>query len=292
MIGNVAMDETFAVDRLPVEGESVLGSRRSSDLGGKGANQAIMMARAGMDVTFVAGIGDDLAADRMRRRLTAEPLRAELVTLPGVASDLSIVVTDAAGGNTILTTVDCSRSLTLDHLGRALAPATKGDMLVLQGNLTAGLTGALIDLAWARGMRSVLNPSPADPAQGGLLGRVDLVFLNDGEAEYFTAMRGVAAVRDLLARGTGQVVLTLGAAGALLGDAAGIVPVPATRAELVDPTGAGDTFQAIALAHAGARRLSPADLACAARAAAVTVSRVGTVAAMPTPDEAARLLAG
>ena len=287
VIGNAAIDETYKVERLPGEGESILASKGSMELGGKGTNQAVVLARAGVPTTLIAGIGRDPRGDRVRGWLAAEPLEAKLLPIAGASTDLSIILNDSDGANVIVTTVDCARSLTLDEVRPYLREVQPGDMMVLQGNLTLQTTQALIEEARVRAMRVVFNPSPVFDAFADLLPQVDTLFLNQHEAEVLSGRGDFEAVRSLLRSGPSTVVLTLGGAGALLGTSAGVRPIPAMAVEATDTTGAGDTYQSIAIASA-ARRNTAIDLIAlqdAAKAAAITVTRRGTLSAFPTPAE-------
>ncbi|MEQ8657608.1 MAG: PfkB family carbohydrate kinase [Hyphomicrobiales bacterium] len=293
VVGNVAMDETFEVEALPQEGQSILGTQRSSELGGKGANQAIVLARCGVPVTFIGGIGNDAQAEKLRARMAQEPVDARFVTLPGKATDLSIVMAGPDGGNAILTTVDCARTLDVSTVMPVLHESSPGDVMVLQGNLSAHVTAELFDVAAARDLKVVFNPSPVDEAFRPLIGRASMVFLNEAEAETYTDKTANDAVRALLEMGSGTVVLTRGSQGALLGLSSGAIEgIPAQNCDVVDTTGAGDTFQSVALASAmlSGGSVSRQALQSAAKAAAITISRFGTVSAMPGKADLSSLL--
>lgn len=293
VVGNVAMDETFEVEALPQEGQSILGTQRSSELGGKGANQAIVLARCGLPVTLIAGVGDDALAAKLRARLLREPLDTRFVTLPGLATDLSIVLADPRGGNVIITTVDCARALDVSTLMPVLDEASSGDVMVVQGNLSAHVTAELFDVAQSKGLDIVFNPSPVDVAFGPLLGRAAMVFVNEAEAETYTGLKDEAAVRALLSMGCNTVVLTRGAQGALLGLPTGDVEtVPAHPGDVVDTTGAGDTFQSVAVAAVmlNGEPVTSHALQGAAKAASITISRFGTISALPSEQDLTALL--
>lgn len=293
VVGNVAMDQTFEVDALPQEGQSILGTQRSSELGGKGANQAIVLARCGVPVTFIGGVGDDAQADKLRQRLTQEPLDARFATLPGLATDLSIVMAEPCGGNIIVTTVDCARALDVATVMPVLDEASPGDFMVLQGNLSPRVTEELFDVAHRKGLKVVFNPSPAEAAFQPLLARAAMVFVNEAEAQTYTGHSGEMAVRALLSMGSQTVVLTRGAKGALLGLPSGsIEEIAAHPCDVVDTTGAGDTFQSVVLAAVmlAGGPVSRRALEVAAKAAGITISRFGTVSALPSRQDLASLL--
>ncbi|WOI58222.1 PfkB family carbohydrate kinase [Palleronia sp. LCG004] len=287
VVGNVALDETLSVADLPAPGASIFGATLSHDLGGKGANQAIALARAGIACRLIAAVGSDARAAEIAQRLAAEPLEVELVEIADVASDFSIILMAERGENAVITTREAATALSPGRAVPTLGDAARGDLLVMQGNLSGGTTAALLREARARGMRIAVNPSPLQPYFAELWPLVDMAFVNEGEA---AALGGVEALRDA---GVGQLVLTLGEAGAELIDADGCSHVPACPCRVVDTTGAGDSFMAVALASALGRggRLDPLALAHGARAAAHTVAQAGTVAAFPDVAGMAEILA-
>ena len=288
VIGNVALDETLTVADLPTRGASIHGKAAQIDLGGKGANQAIVLGRAGLDCRLCAAVGSDSRADDIGTRLAIEPIALDLQPVPGVASDLSIILRTPSGDNAIITTTAAALGLTASAACASLAAAEPGDLLVMQGNLSAEATLAAFRAARAMGMQTAMNPSPLRPFFAGLWPLVDMACMNESEA---AALGGTGV---LLAAGVARIVLTLGPAGAQLITPEGSVQVPALPCAVVDTTGAGDCFMATALASSALRGV-PLDaraLRHAAAAAAITVSRPGTGAAFPTRAEMAMILTG
>lgn len=292
VLGNVTVDETISVAALPSAGASIHGRPMSNDLGGKGANQAVVMARCGQPTTFVSAIGEDARGRTIRERLAGEPVGARLIEVGG-SSDFSVVLTTPDGENAIVTTADAAGRLTLADALRALSGAEAGDLAVLQGNLGESVTRGLLEHARARGMATAFNPSPLRSFFTELWPLVDVVFLNRGEAWTLTGAEGETAAQRLVAAGVRRVVLTIGRDGALLVGPAGTVHVPPEPAQAIDTTGAGDAFMATALASAALRRTSVDRRAVghAATAAAITVGRWGTCAAFPSGRELAAILA-
>ena len=293
VIGNVAIDETIAVTSMPEAGASILGREETRDLGGKGANQAVVMGRTGLPTTLVAAVGGDFRAETIRDQLAGEPVDTHLVALPGRSSDFSIIFTTPDGENAIVTTTDSAEALLLDQALNAIAPARPGDLIVLQGNLSEKVTRGLLLAAKERGLTTAFNPSPLRAYFADLWPLVDTAFLNRGEAERLAGSSGAEAASRLIEAGVRRVVLTLGGDGSLLAGAGTVEAVPAVVAKAIDTTGAGDTFMATALASAALRSV-PLDqraVAHASAAAALTVGRRGTRAAFPTAQELQHILA-
>jgi ribokinase len=294
VIGNVAVDETISVSTMPEAGASILGREETRDLGGKGANQAVVMGRTGLPTTLVAAVGEDFRAQTIRNQLTLEPVETKLIALADRSSDFSIIFTTPDGENAIVTTTDSAGSLTPEDAIAALDGATAGDLIVLQGNLSQATTLGLLKEARRRNLVTAFNPSPLRPYFGDFWPLVDIAFLNRVEAESLAGSSNSAATERLLQLGVRHVVLTLGADGALLASqGASIAMVPAVAARAIDTTGAGDTFMAVALASAALRgvELDTRAIGHAASASALTVSRRGTRSAFPTSDEMRSILA-
>ncbi|QDA36282.1 ribokinase (plasmid) [Paracoccus liaowanqingii] len=287
VIGNAAIDETVSVEDFPRPGASIFGRALSQDLGGKGVNQAVAIARTGLACHLVAAVGQDPRGREIAARLAAEPVMAQLIALPGVATDNSIILMAGHGENAVITTRAAAGAMTPDHATVALDKAASGDLLVLQGNLGAATTAAALQAARARGMRTVLNPSPLQAYVADLWPLIDCAFLNEDEA----AILGGDA--RLLSHGVAEVVLTIGARGAALVRPDARIEVPATPCTVVDTTGAGDCFMAVALASAALRgvALDARALRHAAVAAAWTVGQAGTVSAFPDADRMRAILA-
>lgn len=291
VIGNIALDETYSISALPEAGASIFGAQASRSLGGKGCNQAIVLARCGVETTLVAAIGTDERAVAIRTALARERLRPQLAAVDG-PSDISIILTTPDGENSIITTRSAASALGEAAATGALRDAVAGDLAVLQGNLSEKTTLAILEAAKSRGMVTAFNPSPLQPWFAGLWPLIDVAFLNRIEAEELTGESGTRAGAVLLSAGVGRVVVTLGGEGSLLVSEAGTLTVPATPATIIDTTGAGDCFTGVALASASLRGV-PVDersLRHASRAAAITVGRRGTQDAFPNIEELASIV--
>jgi ribokinase len=268
VVGSVNLDLVARVPRLPAPGETLAASGLRRVPGGKGANQALAARRLGADVTLVAAVGDDPAADEALALLDRDGVRLDRLRHdPGEPTGHALITVDDTGETTIVIVGGANATLTVapDDVRGADAVLT---VLEVPDH-------AVADAArHATGM-VVLNAAPARALDPGLLRRVDLVVVNAGE---YAAIEGLDAA--------GAVAVTYGADGAVLRrggrEVARAAPPPVT---VVDGTAAGDTFTA-ALAVALLDGASDADAlhrACAAGALAVT--RAGAQPSLPTAAE-------
>ena len=287
VVGNAATDEFLTVDAWPSPGMSVLAESGLQDLGGKGANQAIMLARCGIEVRLVTCVGRDEAGDAILSALAEEGVSFAGRQTDACATDRSVVLIGPLGENAIVTTVGCAGLIGPDEIDAAAAASAPGDGLLLQGNLSVELTGRTLERARQRGLRTAFNPSPVRTGFPGLLGMVHLLIVNAHEATALSGASDVSsAVDKLLSLGAGTVVVTLGADGVAAATGTQRLRVPARKVTVCDTTGAGDTFAGVLVASWLREEIvSKANLEAAVGAAAVTVGRAGTRGAFPTPDE-------
>jgi len=297
VLGSLNTDISLLVPHLPGPGETVLASAAATiGAGGKGANQAVAAARLGAAVSMVGCCGDDEFGARLRAGLVAEGIGvAGLRAVPGVASGLALITVDPAGENSIAVAGGANGLAGDAEVAGAFAQPC--DALVLSAEIPAPVLGAALRRARADGVRTVLNLAPVPEGAAGLLAeRPDWLVVNAQEAAVLAgrpdnAPQDEAALgKDIAAAlaaglGGGQVVVTLGAAGAALAGPSGTAAVPGFPVTAVDTVGAGDAFVgALAVALAGG--LDPAaavTAACAAGAAAAT--RRGAQAALPRPAD-------
>jgi len=315
VLGSLNTDISLLVPHLPGPGETVLAAAAAIfGAGGKGANQAVAAARLGAAVRMTGCCGDDEFGARLRAGLVAEGIGVTgLRAVPGVASGLALITVDPGGENSIAVAAGANGLAGDAEVAAAFAQPC--DVLVLSAEIPAPALGAALRRARAEGVAVVLNLAPVPEGAAGLLAeRPDWLVVNAQEAAALagqlpeaaaagapagapaggragagpldeTALGRAAAAGLAAGTGGGHVVVTLGAAGAVLAGPSGTAAVPGFRVTAVDTVGAGDAFVgALAVALAGG--LDPATAvtaACAAGAAAAT--RRGAQAALPGPAD-------
>lgn len=294
VVGNTGVDETFMITELPAKGASIHGVKQHQDLGGKGANQAIILSRCGIPTVFITALGNDAQGQWCQEQLKNEPITLLPDKYYACRTDSSLIFNCDDGDNAIITTTTAAEALLLSDVHQALEISQPQDVLLQQGNFSAEKTREIFTLAKEKKLTTVFNPSPFNPEFKTLLPLVDILVVNQLEAQLLSGEDDIsAAATRLLKNGVKQLIITLGADGALLQDGEGQQRVAAAPVNVVDTTGAGDTFLAVMLASALKRQLPLLlrDLQGAAAASAITISRTGTLSAFPTSFELAALLA-
>ncbi|GIJ40862.1 ribokinase [Micromonospora andamanensis] len=287
VVGSANMDLVATTEALPRPGETRLGTDFVTVPGGKGANQAIAAARAGAASVFLGAIGSDAFGVTLRARITAAGVDTSQLRTTYGASGVALVMVNAAGENAILVTPGANTSFT-ELTEAELAAVRDADVLVAQLEIPVETVTAAAVAARAAGTRVVLNAAPAVPLPPDLLAAVDLLVVNENEAQAYTG-RGreePGALLDLVPR----AVLTLGADGAWYGDRDGTaVHVPAVTVDTVDSTAAGDAFTgALAVAWGEGRDLVDA-VRWASAAGAACVRRLGASVSLPQRVEIDKL---
>ena len=287
VIGNATIDTVIRLARFPLPGETIVAKPGvREDLGGKGGNQAVAIARCGAAVRLVAAIGRDEGGRRIRGNLEAERVATDGLHEWDGATDRCIIYVDQAGENTIVSMIDAATAfdpLAATGIADWIAP---GDYVVLQGNLQPQITYDCLVVAKQKRAVTVLNPSPTYQAKEYDWSLVDLAVVNRVEAiELGGNGDPVAAVRGLVQAGAGSVVLTAGAGGATWIDHRKQIHAAAPAVETIDTVGAGDVFCGTLVAGLAAGQPDETALRVATEAAAIAVSRSGVLASFPSRAE-------
>jgi len=289
VVGNATVDVTMNVAAFPAAGETVLSESARRGPGGKGLNQAVAARRTGADVVFAAPIGDDEAGGLLRAFAAREAGLETRWIASGQPTDLSVIWVSGDGENMIVSSADSARAPSPERVPALLHGIGSGDMLLVQGNLSETVTLAACDLAREAGARVMLNPAPMAWDMHGILPMADVLICNLPEALAITGASGQAAARLLAETTGGTVILTLGAAGALLVSGGRLTAIPAAFTKAVDTSGAGDTVAGVTAAALTLGHSAADALRLGMWAAAVTVTRPGTVSAFPSADEMHRI---
>jgi len=287
--GNATVDIIQRIARFPAKGETLLAEGLLRCPGGKGLNQAVAAARAGASTTLVAPIGRDGDGAFLTRFVDGEAdLEATWLTCDA-PTDVSIVWVDRGGENMIVSSAGCACSTTVDQARVHCAALNQGDILLMQGNLSADVTRVAAETARQKGAMTMLNTAPITWDMGPILPLFHVVVANEVEAAFLTGGTGESAPPRLIERGARTVVVTLGARGALLAGPEGCVRIAAPEVQARDTAGAGDVLVGtLAGVLAQGARLSAAT-EIAVHAAALSVTRAGTTASFPSREELSEL---
>ncbi|NVH76661.1 ribokinase [Paraburkholderia sp. JPY432] len=290
--GSANMDLVVHAERLPARGETLLGGAFATFAGGKGANQAVAAARLGASVAMLGCIGDDDFGAQLRARLDREHIdTAHLQMVNDMSTGIAAITVAADGANTIVVSPGANAALTPAHVDAAQDAIGAAGMLICQLEVPLDTVRHAISVAGRLGTPVLLNPAPAQPLADALYQQVSYMVLNETEAHLLTdvPVDGPASAREaaahLRAKGVETVIVTLGAEGVWYATTGEEGHLPAPRVDAIDTTAAGDTF----VGGFAAERVRGASIRDAIefgqRAAALSVTRQGAQASIPTQAE-------
>ncbi|GIO11185.1 ribokinase [Cohnella xylanilytica] len=295
-VGSINMDLVNHVAEFPLPGETIHGRGTEYLPGGKGANQAVAASLAGGNVAMIGAVGEDSFAEPLLASLRDRGVDVSgVLRKPGTSGLAFITVSDAGENQIILSEGSNGRLRPEDLPAEKLAEA---DAVILQNEIPWETNLRAMEICRTGRAKVVYNPAPVKPIPQEAYPLIDLLVVNETEAEGLSGvpvdgLEGAEkAAKELLGRGAGSVLVTLGAQGSYyLGPDGGGIRTPAFPVRPVDTTAAGDTFiGALVTAEAGGMKTADA-LRFASAASAIAVTRKGAQASIPTRDEIERMVA-
>jgi ribokinase len=297
VVGSTNVDMVVQCPHLPRPGETVLGGRFQRVPGGKGANQAVAAARLGAAVTFVGRVGADPLGAETEALLAAEGMDLSCVVRdPDEAHGVALILVDPQGENVIAVAAGANARVCPADVERAEPAIAACDGVLLQLEVPLPAVEAAANLARRHGKRVLLNPAPYQAVPDSLLRLVDVLTPNETEAEMLLGdaaggLIGVAGTaQELLRRGVGCVIVTLGKEGVLVLREGEEFRVPGRRVKAVDTTAAGDAFSGALAVRLAEGAALPEAARFAVAAAAVSVTRLGAQSSLPHRAEVEALL--
>ena len=256
-----------------------MGTRWYPKFGGKGGNQAVAVAKAGVASRLFGAVGDDDFGQFLRAHLRAGGVDdAFVATLPGAASGMSVAIMDTAGD--YAATIVSGANLAIDPAGLADEPLWHDvGLLILQNEVTDTLNLAAATHARARGIRILLNAAPARTLPAALIPLIDILVVNAVEAQMMgtapiSCLATAAQAAQQLATQFDCVIVTAGALGlAAFGADATTLTLPAEIVTVISSHGAGDAFIGTLAAQLVQGAALPTAAHAASHAAALHVSR-------------------
>ncbi len=292
VLGSSNTDLVIRSPRMPLPGETVLGGDFMMASGGKGANQAVAIARLGSPVTFIAKVGCDMFGDRAIEQYAAEGIDTSTILRDaGAPSGVALITVDDAGENCIVVAGGANNELTVADVDSMRDRIAGADYLLMQLEIPMPVIEHAAAIAFDAGVKVVLNPAPAAKLSDSLLAKCYMLTPNETECGIITGMpvederQAEAAAGMLINKGVRNVIVTLGGKGSLYVSATEREMIPAYRVKAVDTTAAGDTYNGalcVALSE-GKTVIEAAEFAT--KASAISVTRAGAQPSLPARDE-------
>ena len=292
VVGSTNMDMVVKTSHIPTHGETVLGGAFFMNPGGKGANQAVAVARLGGNVLFVSKIGNDVFGKQAAQLFAAEGINTSCIfSDDALPSGVALITVDAAGENSIVVAPGANANLLPGDIEGALSEISIAGIILLQLEIPLATVEYVASYAASNRIKVILNPAPAAVLPARLLSHIDVITPNVTEASMIagikvsdieTAKQAATRIRGL---GVANVVITMGPAGALVLEGAVFTHVSAPKVQPVDTTAAGDTFNGALAVALSEQKSLPDAVRFACEAAAVSVTRLGAQSSIPYRKE-------
>jgi ribokinase len=260
--------------------------------GGKGANQAVAVARLGGDATFISKVGNDIFGKQSSQLFDEEGIDTKnLLSDNESPSGVALITVDELGENSIVVASGANAKLTSQDVLNSTTSISDAEIILIQLEIPLETVKFAVEYAASQGIKVILNPAPASKHLPDIYEMIDIITPNATEAEILTGVHVInietakKAAEALLNHGVKNVVITLGKLGALILQNNNFEIIPAPVVEAVDTTAAGDVFNgALAVAIAEGKDLSTA-VKFACEAASITVTRMGAQSSIPYRKE-------
>ncbi len=284
VVGSINTDMTVDAERIPRKGETLRGDHIQYIPGGKGANQAVAMARLGADVEMFGCVGDDANGEMMLKNLRQNGVKTDHIKiLEGVSTGIAII-TIGENDNTIIVVPGANKKVTLSYFEEIKVHLETCDMVLLQQEIPLETVYGVVEFCNRKGIPVILNPAPASKVPMEVINK--LTFLTPNEHEVIQIFGTEISTEQLLRKYPEKLVITQGEKGVSVCLKNGkIVTIPARKANVADTTGAGDTLNgAFAVRMAAGDTLTEA-LKYANVAASLSTEKFGAQGGMPSHSE-------
>lgn len=299
VFGSFVVDLMGRTPHLPVPGETVRGSMFQMGPGGKGFNQGVAAHKAGADVTMITKLGKDKFADVALDVMKELHMNSDKVFLTDETETGSalILVDEHTSQNEIVVILGACNTITDEEVESVTDVIEQSAYLLTQLETNVSSVEKVIDIAYKKGIKVILNTAPVQPISDEVLAKVELITPNEVEAEILTGIcvdskeQADRAADWFFAKGVKNVLITLGGRGVYIATDSKRGIIPAYKVEALDTTGAGDAFNGgLVAALAEGKDLWEAAVFANALAA-LAVQRLGTTPAMPKREEIDAFLA-
>lgn len=276
VIGSASVDLVVKSHRQPAKGETILGESFFMTTGGKGSNQAVSASRLGADVYMVGAVGDDTFGEMILNNLKENHVNIDNMGTVTHQSSGTAHITLADNDNSIIVVPGANFKITIEQVEVVLSKVEQSDMVVIQNEIPVHITEYIINRTHELGITTIYNPAPFVQIDTSLLNKVFYFTPNETEARELFGEDFESVIKQY----PKQMIVTLGAQGAVYYDGE-LKREPGLKAEVVDTTGAGDTFNgAFAVALSEGKDIDTA-LQFANKAASISVGGLGAQGGMP-----------
>lgn len=284
VVGSFAVGMTLRTSHMPVFGETLLGSDFDMGPGGKGSNQAVGTARLGANSYFAGIIGQDKLGEIATDLYAREGVDTTYLTKTDrLATGVGFIILNQAGENGIILDMSANKLMDAAFVNQVEAQIARSDLVMSVLEIPPEAAIRAMELGQKHGVKTILNPAPAQPLPPEAFAHIDYLTPNETELRILLglppndATPTLELAQRLRGYGVGNLIVTMGADGALILTAGGVEKIPGVAVEVVDTTGAGDAFNSgLAVALTAGQPLAAA-VRYAACAGAIACTKLGVI---------------
>lgn len=281
VVGSCSQDYFTLSDKFPKKGETIIGNDFTTSPGGKGANQAVASAKLGADVTFLGCVGNDDIGKKIIRNLNSHSINSTYVKkVDDFPTGIATIIV-AEEDNVIVVVKGSNNAVTVEYVKENLSVLENANMVILQLEIPLETVEYVTNVCYDRGINVILNPAPAYKLKEEIIEKATYITPNETELEIVFNDN----MENVLTKYPNKVIMTNGAHGVYYHNGIEIVNVPSYKVDVVDTTGAGDSFNgALAYSLLSGNPLGEA-IRFSNKVASKTVQDVGAQTSMPKLSE-------
>ncbi|MFZ7132394.1 MAG: ribokinase [Eubacteriales bacterium] len=282
VVGSINADLVFEADKRPNPGETLIGKDFKTVPGGKGANQAIAASRLGAKVAMMGCLGEDQNGIFLEENLKVNKVETKFIKkVKGVPSGVA-GITLAEGDNSIIVVPGANYEVDKTYIDKNKEVIKSAKIVLLQLEIPIEVVEYVIDICSKNKVKTILNPAPIQKLKEDTLEKLDYLTPNEHE---FEILYGSKREEEMLKKHKNKLIITKGSEGVSFSDGDKVINIPSNKVEVVDTTGAGDTFNG-SFAYSLVKGMSIKEsIEFANKAAAISVTKFGAQGGMPTLKE-------
>lgn len=296
IIGSMNMDLVIKSHKIPKVGETVLGEEIVEIAGGKGANQAVAMAKLGKNVRFLGKVGQDDFGKKLLQSMEAAGVDIKNIEKTSTPTGMAVINVDKEGNNNIIVILGANGEVDREYLYRNKDVIEESEIIVLQHEIPLNTVKEALSMGKSLGKTTILNPAPAEVLDDETMANIDILIPNEFELESLSKKKIlddrtlIEAGKSILEKGIEKLIITLGKRGVLYISKYDQEFFPAYNVKAaVDTTAAGDSF----IGGFVSSYIDDKDIIKAIdigqKTAALTIQKLGAQSSLPSMDQVGKL---